>query len=435
MAAATLAALGGMAAGAAHGQVRIVDAAAQVQSVKRGVSANFLNASDFTALSPGVSWWYNWAPTPNQSIPGNANMEFIPMAWNGTSGSLDSLSNYLADANAAGNLPRQVLAINEPNLEGQATMTPAQAATVYKNVKAIAAPYGVPVSGPQMAVNGTMTMQSFLTQFFQQAAGNNTTVDSIGFHAYDNRGGFEYWLGEAQQQFAGPIWVTEFAWWDAPTVAAARDHMIKTVDLMERSSHVEAYAWFKERNSSATPHISLLASEPGVLTSLGQTYVNMPVHDPDLYYRPNGRLQAERYVTMIDQVIGATGDAAGLADMVSSANGAQLNYNLFVDQPGLYEVSLRVAGEWGNVTLLDGTETLGSVWMEAGGWRTLVTQVQLDAGYESLSLQFQRPGQVINWLEFRSLVTPVPEPGTAGLFSLISTIVLLARRNRAPVMS
>ena len=58
--------------------------------------------------------------SPNQAIPANSGMEFVPMVWTDDPYRLDGLRDYLA----AGNRPRQVLVNNEPNLRGQSFITP-----------------------------------------------------------------------------------------------------------------------------------------------------------------------------------------------------------------------------------------------------------------------------------------------------------------------
>lgn len=41
------------------------------KSPKRGLAYDLSNASDLSALSSGVSWWYNYTSTPNSGVPGN----------------------------------------------------------------------------------------------------------------------------------------------------------------------------------------------------------------------------------------------------------------------------------------------------------------------------------------------------------------------------
>lgn len=404
--------------GAAKAQPMIYDAEAIVQSHKRGVAANYLHAADYEALSPGVSWRYNWATTPGSSLPGpGVNMDFVPMVWTNNQGSLDSLSSYLA----SGNQPRQIFVINEPNLRGQAFITPEQTAIAYKQVKAIAEPYGIPVTGPHMSAGSstndsitapdpitgqpkTYTYMGPFVEDFLHYMGNDP-VDSIGYHFYDNIYGFSWLLGEAKQYSAGrPVWITEFNWWDSSNTDQAVDYLVRAVDEMEADPDVEGYSWFKERGVGQLR--SLLTSTPGELTELGEAYVNMPVHDDNVWYRPNGRLQAERYVDVSFMEISATDDADGLADMAGTRGGAWLDYNIYAEQAGQYEVSLRMAGESGLVQLLDGEGSLhDSVFMTAGGWQTLTMEISLKSGYNRLRLNTVDFGQVVNWLEFEAVLT------------------------------
>ena len=417
--------------------VRVFDAEAAVQSQKRGVAANFLGTEDFAALSPGVSSWYNYFHVPNQAVPADSGMDYVPFVWTNDQYRIDGLRDYLA----AGNRPRRIMVDNEPNLRGQSFITPRQSADLYKTVKAIAAPYGIPVVGPHFALgssvgdsitaydpiqNRNVTYTSFtpfVEAFNYYVAG--TDVDGIGVHSYGGLGDLQYAVNEGKRLSGRPVDVSEFALFDAPSVAAARDYMIKAVDLLERSPDVASYSWFKER--ADYDRISLLTREPGVLSLLGETYVALPVHDADVYYRPDGRLQAERYTTMTGVEIGTTGDADGLADLVSTRAGATLDYQLSVDAAGTYELSLRYAGEGGTVQVLDGTELLGTFAADAGAFRTLTLAVDLDAGLETLRLRFSRDGQVVNWLNFAE-ITPVPEPATLGLLGTGGLLALRRRR-------
>ena len=120
-------------------QTQNVSCDAPVQSRKHGIAVNTMSAADFQVLAPGVSWFYDWGVN-NWTVPTNAAMSYIPMAWNGGSGFQTSLSSYLA----AGNQPWRVFAINEPNLLGQAYMTPSNSAVAFKQVQAICDPYHIP---------------------------------------------------------------------------------------------------------------------------------------------------------------------------------------------------------------------------------------------------------------------------------------------------
>ncbi len=59
-------------------------AAAHARSAKRGICYGYHAPTDLAAISPGVSWWYNWALTPESGVADvyqNYAMEFVPMAW------------------------------------------------------------------------------------------------------------------------------------------------------------------------------------------------------------------------------------------------------------------------------------------------------------------------------------------------------------------
>jgi len=136
-------------------QTQIVNCDAPVQSRKRGIAVNSnMSAADFQALAPGVSWFYDWGIN-NWTVPSGVAMSYIPMVWSAYSGYQSAISNYLA----AGNRPWRVFAINEPNLFGQAFITPAATATAFLQVKAICDPYNIPVIAPHMAT-GTAASQS-----------------------------------------------------------------------------------------------------------------------------------------------------------------------------------------------------------------------------------------------------------------------------------
>ena len=112
--------------------------AAATKSAKRGIAYDLADPADFAALSPGVSWWYNWSPTPNSSVPSNYassyQMIFYPMLWNGNFNS-SSVTAYL-QANPS---IQYMLVMNEPNCTDQADLTSAQAAAVWPQYEAVAA--------------------------------------------------------------------------------------------------------------------------------------------------------------------------------------------------------------------------------------------------------------------------------------------------------
>lgn len=390
-------------------KIRVVACDAPVQSRKRGICANRLQPADFTALAPGVSWWYNWHFRTDDAAPAGVGMEFLPMAWGDRPEVLAGLDAYLKN-----HRPRQVLALNEPNLKDQAFIPPKRSADFYRRVKAVADRYGVPVCGPQMSLGSAKDASiaaydpierkdvtytwfvPFLKAFFAYAAGTDVAATSL--HTYGNIDETRWAVDTMHKEFGRPVWVTEYAHVPDPKTAMA--YLVRATDFFERTPYVPGYAWFKERADSDGA-ISLLAKEPGRLTALGRAYVAMPVHDADLYYRIPGRLQAERYVAMERAEIDPTTDADGLAQMVAEAVGAHLDYNLNIPSAGAYALRIRVSGPAGRVTLAKGEAELGAVAVPAGEvWRTVSLRLRLPAGPQTLRLTLGAKGQTVNWIEF-----------------------------------
>jgi hypothetical protein len=394
--------------------IRIVNCDQNVQSRKRGICANEMAAADFRAVAPGVSWYYNWGAKP-LARPAEVEMEYLPMAWNQHEGFLTALESYLA----AGHKPRCLLAINEPNLRGQAFLTPQQTAAAYAKIKLIADKYRIPLVGPHMALGSppqdsiqamdpiekkelTYTfMVPFLKAFLFYTDQQKTEVTATALHSYGNVGELKWAVALMRKEFRRPVWVTEYSYGATPYETLT--YLIQATDFLERTPYVQGYAWFKERLDEK----GLLATEPGKLTPLGHAYVALPVHDPDLYYRIPGRLQAERYVTIDKMEIWPTNDPqGGLAHMAATDPGASIDYSIQVDTAGAYTLRFRVSGPAGECRILQGERVLGTVAIPPAGahaWQTVGTSVQFPAGPQTLRIRCESKGLAINWIEFAQL--------------------------------
>jgi len=421
-------------AGDALAQVQIVNCDAPVQSRKRGIAVNSnMSAADFQALAPGVSWFYDWGIN-NWTVPSGVAMSYIPMVWSDYSGYQSSISSYLA----AGNRPWRVFAINEPNLKGQAFMTPAATATAFLQVKAICDPYNIPVIAPHMATgtaasqsitaydpiqgsNATYTTQEpFLDAFLYYCGSTRPT--GMATHSYAGYGDLTYWTGLMNNNFpTQTVWVTEFnpsgISGGISSSAQVLANLIPSVDYCERTPWIEGYSWFMSR-INGDPYNSLLTSTSGALTAAGQAYVQMPVHLTNLYYRIPGQLQADRYVTMSQMNIAPTTDTNGLADMISAAAGGSLNYNLQVDTAGSYPLDFRVGGAPGQISVYEGATLLGVANVTQSSWSTVSTTVALPAGTQTLEVVLSANGQRLNWMQFQpvngAVAVPTGVSATAG---------------------
>ncbi|HTR41511.1 MAG TPA: glycosyl hydrolase, partial [Pseudomonadales bacterium] len=394
-------------------QVQIVNCDAPVQSRKRGIAVNTLSPADFQVLAPGVSWFYDWGIN-NWTVPSGVAMSYIPMTWNGSSGFQTTLSSYLA----AGNRPWRVFALNEPNLTTQANMTPSNSAVAFKQVQAICAPYNIPVISPHMAIgsatsqsitaydpivnsNVTYTYQEPYLSAFQYYCGTSQAA-GISTHSYGGYGEITWITGTMHTDFpTQTVWLTEFNPSSLGTSAATvLANLIPSVDYCERTPWIEGYSWFMSRITGDT-NDSLLANS-GVLTPVGQAYVQMPVHQTNLYYLIPGRLQAERYVTMANMNIVPTTDTNGLADMTSAAAGSSLDYQLEVNAPGNYPLHFRVTGPTGQISVYEGGVLLGAVTPSTTGWSSPSLTVSLPSGLQKIHVVCAANSQEINWIDFLS---------------------------------
>ena len=393
------------------GLIRIVNCDQKVQSHKRGICANHLSVEDIRALAPGVSWWYNWYYQPNEALPDQAAFEFIPMAWGDRPDDLAGLERYLA----AGHKPRAVLAINEPNLRGQAFISPERTAALYIKIKAIADKYGIEVVGPNMSLGSTVAdsitafdpidkkdvtytfMVPFLKAFFHDVA--NTDVPYVAFHTYGNVGELQWAVGMLHKEFNRPLWVTEFAQWNNPNDQAARNYLIQATDFLERSPDVAAYSWFKERVDK-NKTISLLSDASGRLTPIGQTYVAMPVHDSDIYYRIPGQLDAARYLAMENAQVLPTTAGEGMLDMTAAKPGAWLDYHLQVDAEGTYRLVLQVGGKPGQIEILQNDQVVATVRPNDQSWQKTEASVRFSAGAQTMRIRLNSQGQAIHSIAF-----------------------------------
>ncbi len=471
--------------------IRVVDVDDKVVSRKRGVCENSLSSADFTALAPGVSWFYNWSYSTSDIPPADAAMTFLPMVWGTAPANLPGLSAYLANANPK---PPVILGINEPNLKGQAFIDPQTTANFFAQIKATGDQYAIPVIGPNMALGSaaedsitaydpiqhmivTYTSgESFMNAFFYytnailnpsalavnsfssdgntftmkissyagrdyqlfktnaldsdswtavetkpgtgseltfsythapndaqefysiKTTGTSAGVPAVAFHTYGGLGELQYFVQHFYDLYHRPVWVTEFALWSAGSPAAAR------ITSSRRPTFSSNHRWLPAMPGSrseapVTPNLSLLAAQPGALTLAGQAYVDLPSHDPDLYHRLPGRLQAESYLHASNCGMRVTTDTDGEFDLTLSAN-PQLDYNLQVDIAATYTIKFRAAGI-GTVTLLQDGVTLASIDTKNSGWQTVSISAALPAGAQTVQVKAVGSVNALNWIEFQ----------------------------------
>ena len=290
-------------------------------SPKRGICFNKIGPADLAALSPGVSWAYNWGVEKPGAFddPRAKGVEFLPMAWGPQQGFRDKLEALLA----AGPKPSAVLGLNEPNLREQAFQSPEEAAKSWRELDALCKRHGVRLVAPHWSmgspeaaswrgfdpVQGKEVVHTFFLpyldsfEWYLKKAGPEKPA-AMGLHVYGNIWELRWIVGELAKRYpATPIWITEFNWFDVPDEAAALDYMVQALDTLERAPNVERYAWFKADFGNS--HNGLIAPGGG-LTKLGRLYAAMPHPDPKRWDAWPGVVKAAGAATI------ETGDGAGV---------------------------------------------------------------------------------------------------------------------------
>lgn len=335
-------------------------AAASAVSPKRGVGENsFSLGCQIEALQPGVSWYYNWgnsAPTGYQNSIEEADMEFVPMCWNGNYDA-DKIRNYVKSHPKT----KYLLGFNEPNFKSQANLTPSEAAERWPAVKALADELGLELVAPALNyspdapyTDPTRWMDEFVALVGLDA------FDYTAIHNYGGLGVMKTLSSKFWEKYHKPVWVTEFCFWPggagSVTVAPSTQisSMIESVEWLETTDYIHRYAWFKPIGQSSaqsgSPNYGLLLAqtspEVSYLSEQGRVYVYMSDFDPERAHGLNAPFEATDYVSRNSASI-ATGanEACPVPIEISSfISGAWLDYRFEVPEEGDYNIELTVSG-------------------------------------------------------------------------------------------
>lgn len=393
----------------------------QQRSEKRGLGYGNHSQEDMAAISQGVTWWYNWSTQPDVMVADvyqDYGIEFVPMTWNGNFDD-QALRNYI-DAHPE---VKYLLAFNEPNFIDQANMTPSEAAAQWPRLEAIADAYDLKIVSVAMNYCGNCNEENgvtfydpidYLDRFFEVCP--DCRVDAISIHAYMPDAGAVEWYIDRFNKYGRPIWLTEFsAWEDSTTLADQKHFLTQIVDSMETMDNLERYAWFVGRRQGH-PYNGLFDwRQSGVLSELGNVYVQMPVHNDSVVHTLPGLIEAETYNSAAGVRVELTEDATGFLNISAVESGDNLQYRINGDA-GSYHIEARVASVTGGRLLLQvGGTTVGELDIPATGglqnWQTVDTTVSLPGGSQMLNLVATAVIN-INWLNTVAddLVEPTPTP-------------------------
>lgn len=243
---------------------------------KRGLAYGYNSDDDLAVLSPGIGWWYNWAAKPDDTLSKSyaaLNIEYVPMVWGGTFDAA-TLEKQIPQGT------KYLLTFNEPNFGAQSNLTPDAAAALWPQIQAFAKTRNMAIVSPALNYCGGNCNDTdpfdWLTKFF--AACTDCQVDYVAMHWYAcDKSSLVSTLGK-YEAFGKPVWVTEFSCMDDKSKVNDADelaYMKDAVAALEADPKVFRYAWFTGR-STGTPSVSVLGTDSGTLTPLGQAYLTQP---------------------------------------------------------------------------------------------------------------------------------------------------------------
>ncbi len=402
----------------------ITNLCAQTKSYKRGVAYGYHSAQDMEEYSKYISWWYNWASQPDAAIRTSYqdyNVDFTPMAWNisGING-----VKYWADRDTA---VKYILGYNEPNFIEQANIVPSKAAGAWHYLEQIAQEHNLKIVGPAVNYCGNCVSENgvtytnpfkYLDDFF--AACTDCQVDYLGLHWYGSGNSIMNYIDDARK-YNKPIWVTEFASWDYSNPVANAEEQIKylagTTNFLERDPDIYRYSWFIGRrlgeDYGTAPYIDLYAKENGMLTELGQMYMDIPVYDPEQKFEVPGRIEAEEYYLMSGLFSEPTEDEDGFLNIGWTDVGDWAEYKILVANSGTFQINARIAGSSGAIDFRVDDVFIGRLAVPSTGglqnWKSVSMEIELEEGDHILKMQIRNAGFNINWIEITYPTAVVPE--------------------------
>ncbi|MDR0863730.1 MAG: carbohydrate-binding protein [Candidatus Symbiothrix sp.] len=399
---------------------------AQTRSFKRGVGYNKLSTEEVEALSPGLSWGYNWghSGSGNDAAFAQYGVEYVPMAWNGINKT--AIRAYLTNHPEV----KYILGFNEPNFKDQSNMSPTTAANRWKDVEEIADEFGLITVGPALNYSPNPPYQDpikWYDEFFAACA--DCRVDHIALHFYMPAASAIKSNVEKFKKYNRPIWLTEFCAWDDNTTASSQKKMmVETLDYLETDPDIFRYAWFKDKGwSGGHPYMQLVEEAGnGTLKALGEVFVNMSSYDDSYYHATGQRIQAEHYIRMKGINLSKTTDTDGNINISEFDQIDWAEYNVDVPAAGEYTVTFRIAAEYpddSEVKLTVNDQIVASMIFEKKGvgvWDTQSCTANLQAGKQKIRIGFKKGGLALNWWSLAQ-TTGIDSP-VAGRLSVYPTL-------------
>lgn len=219
-----------------------------------------------------ISWYHHWQSGPVPQMPND--VEYIPMLWGPSKMNLwNQRKKHFGK-----HKPKYILAYNEPDVKGQANMSPKQAA---KHFMKHLEPYrrkGIKVSSPQIVWN-TKWMDSFLKELRHRGG----DVDFMAIHYYGSWKDvkrLQKWIKKIRTRYNKNIWLTEYGVTASSKGSAKqiKNFQTRVTNWMDKKKYVKRVAWLgcfavnSPPDSYASRQNAMLSSK-GKLRSIGYSFV------------------------------------------------------------------------------------------------------------------------------------------------------------------
>lgn len=318
-------------------------------TAKRGISINSATVEEMEMLQPGVSWYYNWAPSHN--LPTIPDMAFVPMCWNGVPA--DRVRAYCKEHPEV----KWLLGFNEPNFTNQANLTPQKAAEMWPQVQALAKELNLGLVAPALNYSPNAPYQSptkWMDEFV--ALVGKDAFDATAIHAYGGFGVMSDLATQFHNRYGKPVWVTEFCYWPGESGSVALENqvnmMVQSVKWLEQTEWIQGYAWFmikgkKEINFSLINVLGSIGNLEYERTKLGWLYAWLGDFDKNRYNAPNNWINAadcNDYENLSFDKFEGTPSTANPLAAVDIKNGAWMEFNFDVNNAGTYYLQLALSG-------------------------------------------------------------------------------------------
>jgi hypothetical protein len=243
-----------------------------VHGVKKGASV--WNESGITKAlaASGVSWFYDWAPTPG-AVKAPSGVQFVPMMWGAGSVTAANLAAAKRDGST-------LLGFNEPDMSGQSNMTVDQALGLWPQLEAT----GMRLGSPAVAWGADQSGQ-WLDRFMSGAKQRGYRVDFITLHWYgsdfttpDAVSQLRSYVAATYARYHKPIWLTEYALINFgsgqkyPSASNQAAFVTASTTMLQSLGYVEHYAWFALPTSTDGTDGTGLYRPGGVATAPGKAY-------------------------------------------------------------------------------------------------------------------------------------------------------------------